>query len=129
MQDLVLDIRFNSGGFLYIAQTAASMVTGPEKAGQVFEQVRFNDKRDAESRASVFRFSTTVTIGGNPFPRGFPLPRFRCPALYVLTSACLLGERSISNLRGIMFILLARPTAASVPFSSARTTATLPTSP
>ena len=33
VQDLVLDMRFNSGGFLYVAQTAASMVTGPEKEG------------------------------------------------------------------------------------------------
>ena len=68
VQDLVLDLRFNPGGFLYIAQTAASMVTAPENAGRVFEQVRFNDKRDAETGASVFRFSTDREIAGSHLP-------------------------------------------------------------
>jgi carboxyl-terminal processing protease len=38
VQDLVLDLRDNSGGFLYIAQTAASMIAGPTSEGQVFER-------------------------------------------------------------------------------------------
>ena len=36
VQDLVLDLRFNSGGFLYIALGAASMVAGPSAENRTF---------------------------------------------------------------------------------------------
>jgi hypothetical protein len=42
VQDLVLDLRFNSGGFLYIALSTASMITGPASQGKVFETLRLS---------------------------------------------------------------------------------------
>jgi hypothetical protein len=123
VQDLVLDMRFNSGGFLYVAQTAASMVTGPEKEGMVFEQVRFNDKRAAESRASVFRFSTVVMSPEVTFPRGYPLPQLSLPRVYVLSSSltCSASESVVNGLRGVdVEVVLVGETTCGKPYGFQR---------
>jgi hypothetical protein len=105
VQDLVLDMRCNTGGFLYVAQTAASMVTGPEKEGMVFEHVRFNDKREAETRAGIFRFSTTVQSSrlADTYRPGYPLPQLSLPRVYVLSSSltCSASESIVNGLRGV----------------------------
>ena len=103
VQDLVLDLRANSGGFLYIAVTAASMVTGPTKAGQVFERLRYNDKRTAESDASTLVFGNTVQFAESQNPVGTPLPQLNLQRVFVLTSGqtCSASESIINSLRGI----------------------------
>jgi Peptidase family S41 len=103
IQDLVLDLRFNSGGFLYVAQTAASMITGPVNDGKVFEQLRYNDKRFAETNASTLLFSATVPFTEPQNPAGTPLPRLSLPRVYALTSGqtCSSSESIINGLRGV----------------------------
>ncbi len=103
IQDLVLDLRYNSGGFIYIAQTAASMVAGPGVDGQLFESVRFNDRRSNESVSETFRFSTRVQRGESVYGAGDPLPQLNLPRLYVLTSqlTCSASESIVNSLRGI----------------------------
>ncbi|MBC5784767.1 hypothetical protein H8N03_17590 [Ramlibacter sp. USB13] len=102
-QDLVLDLRRNSGGFLYIALTAASMVTGPGSSGQVFERLRYNDKRTAESNASTLFFSSTVQFAETQHPVGSPLPQLGLPRVFVLTTGqtCSASESIINALQGI----------------------------
>lgn len=103
IQDLVLDLRYNSGGFIYIAQTAASMVAGPGVDGQLFESVRFNDRRSNESLSETFRFSNRVQRGESVYGAGDPLPQLSLPRLYVLTSqlTCSASESIVNSLRGI----------------------------
>ncbi len=103
IQDLVLDLRYNGGGFLYIAQAAAAMVAGPSIEGQVFESVRYNAHRAAENAAGTFVFSTRVLSAETAYPRGHPLPQLNLPRLYVLTSqlTCSASESIINSLRGI----------------------------
>lgn len=109
VQDLVLDLRFNSGGFLYIANTAASMVTGPSAEGKVFERLQFNDKRPDETASSTFLFSSRVQVadvtaaGVNQNPVGTPLPQLNLPRVFILTSGrtCSASESVINSLRGI----------------------------
>jgi hypothetical protein len=103
VQDVVLDMRYNSGGYLYVAQSAASMVTGPQNDGRIFEQLRYNDKREAESRAGVFRFSTSVQSRESIYPRGYALPQLSLPRVYVLSSGmtCSASESIVNGLRGI----------------------------
>ena len=106
VQDLVLDLRFNSGGFLYIAQAAASMVTGPASDGRVFEQLQYNDKRPQETAQSAFLFGSTVQFSDGPgtqFPVGTPLPQLSLSRVFVLTTdaTCSASESIINSLRGI----------------------------
>ena len=43
--DLVLDIRYNGGGFLDLASELAFMIAGPGRTtGKTFELLQFNDK-------------------------------------------------------------------------------------
>lgn len=102
-QDLVLDLRFNSGGFLYIAQTAASLIAGPAVDGQVFERLQYNDKRGAETEARTLRFGPNVQSGEAMYATGTELPRLGLPRVYVLTSrtTCSASESIINGLRGV----------------------------
>lgn len=103
IQDLVLDLRYNSGGFIYIAQTAASMVAGPGVDGKLFESVRFNDRRSQESVSETFLFGTRVQRSESVYGAGDPLPQLNLPRLYVLTSqlTCSASESIVNSLRGI----------------------------
>ena len=44
ISDLVLDMRYNGGGFLDIANELAYMIAGQTAEGQVFDELQFNDK-------------------------------------------------------------------------------------
>lgn len=103
VQDLILDLRNNSGGFLYIALTAASMITGPSSEGKVFEQLRYNDKRTTLTAASTLRFSSRVQFSETQYRRGDELPQLGLPRVFVLTSGttCSASESIINGLRGI----------------------------
>jgi hypothetical protein len=103
IQDIVLDLRFNSGGFLYIAQSTASMITGPASNGAVFEQLQYNDKRGAETAASTLTFIGAVQFAESTYPVGTPLPQLGLTRAYVLTSGntCSASESIINSLRGI----------------------------
>lgn len=103
VQDLVLDMRGNQGGYLYVALTAASMITGPSKDGQVFEQLRFNDKQAALTAAYTLKYSGQVQYGEATYPAGTPLPRLDLPRVFVLTTGntCSASESVINGLRGI----------------------------
>lgn len=103
IQDLVLDLRYNSGGFIYIAQTAASMVAGPGVDGKLFESARFNSRRGAEGTSEAFLFSSRVQRGESVYGVGDPLPQLSLPRLYVLTSqlTCSASESIVNSLRGI----------------------------
>jgi len=102
-QDLILDLRRNQGGFLYVALAAASMVTGPRSEGKVFEQLRYNDKRAPLTAQSIFRFSGKVQFAESQFPVGTPLPQLDLPRVFVLTTedTCSASESIINGLRGI----------------------------
>lgn len=103
VQDLILDLRENRGGFLYIAQTAASMITGPQAEGKVFEQLRYSDKRASLSAASTLYFATQVQFGETTYPVGTRLPQLNLPRVFVLTTenTCSASESVINSLRGI----------------------------
>lgn len=103
IRDLVLDMRYNGGGFLYVAQSLASMVTGPVSDGRVFERLQFNDQRAADSAAFVFNFSPVVEFSEGSTPVGAPLPRLALPRVYVLTSGstCSASESVVNGLRGV----------------------------
>jgi hypothetical protein len=119
VQDLVLDLRDNLGGFVYSALTAASMITGPANDGKVFERLVFNDKRGASS----LEFSGRVQFsdGDAPqFPVGTALPRLGLDRVFILTGGdtasgdvtCSAAESIINSLRcvGVQVIRLGETT-------------------
>jgi|WetSurMetagenome_2_1015567.scaffolds.fasta_scaffold00397_13 carboxyl-terminal processing protease len=57
IKDLILDLRYNSGGLLDIAQTLASYIAGNSKQGSVFAKLTYNDKLQAVN--SSFKFKST----------------------------------------------------------------------
>jgi hypothetical protein len=103
IQDIVLDLRFNSGGFLYVAQSTASMITSAGNNGKVFEQLLYNDKRGAETAASALNFIGAVQLPETRYPAGTELPQLGLTRAYVLTSGntCSASESIINSLRGI----------------------------
>jgi len=62
IKDLILDLRYNSGGYLDIAQTLASYIAGDSKAGTIFAKLSYNDKHP-EANASIFFKTTASSLG------------------------------------------------------------------
>lgn len=104
--DLVLDVRYNSGGYLVIANQLAYMIAGSTARNQVFETLTFNDKypnvnpvTGAALQPDLFEEKTvglTLTSGAN-------LPTLGLSRVFVLTSSgtCSASESIINGLRGI----------------------------
>ena len=105
--DLVLDIRYNGGGFLDIASELAFMIAGPTMtAGQTFERISFNDKHTNTDPVTgqaltpvPFHTTTQDFSAGN----GSPLPTLNLPRVFVLTGSgtCSASESIINGLRGV----------------------------
>ena len=78
-------------------------MTGAASNGQVFESLRYNDKRGPESAASAFTFSSKLQFGETRYPAGTDLPQMGLPRVFVLTSGrtCSASESVINSLRGI----------------------------
>ena len=107
--DLFLDIRYNGGGFLDIANELAYMIAGGAAAsGRVFSELQFNDRHTAfnpvtgEALAPDFFHTTTR---GFSTTTGEPLPTLNLSRVFVLTTGgtCSASEAIINGLRGIDF--------------------------
>lgn len=96
--DLVLDIRYNGGGFLDIAGELAYMIAGTRATGKTFEQTVFNAKIGA---LPPVLFPTTTL--GFDLPAGQALPTLNLNRVFVLTGSgtCSASESIINSLRGI----------------------------
>ena len=105
VQDLILDLRYNSGGFLYIASQLAYMIAGPQRTGtQLFEQLQFNAKRSAETNSPDSRigFISQGCLVEN-CTTDQPLPTLDLGRVFVITteSSCSASESIINGLQGV----------------------------
>ncbi|MCC7598804.1 PDZ domain-containing protein [Janthinobacterium sp. FW305-129] len=101
--DLVLDVRYNGGGYLDVASELAYMIAGPQvTAGKTFEQVLFNDKTRPEAPVP-FHAQSQGFAGPNPLPKGTPLPTLGLKRVTLLTTSntCSASEAIINGLRGV----------------------------
>ena len=105
--DMVLDLRYNGGGYLAIASQLAYMIAGPDARGRVFSELQFNDKHGESNPVtgdrlvpSYFRDATT---GWFDEPGGVPLPYLSLSRVFVLSGpgTCSASEAVINGLRGI----------------------------
>ena len=107
IEDLVLDIRYNGGGYTIIANQVAYMIAGASAAqGNVFSELRFNDKHTVFNPVTgeVLRPSLFRTSGvGLSLAQGEPLPTLDLDRVFVLTGpgTCSASEAIINGLRGI----------------------------
>lgn len=101
IKDLVLDIRYNGGGYLYIASELAYMIAGSSAtSGKFFEKTVFNDKHTTtglfgETLSPTPFYTSSTEIGG-------ALPSLNLPRVFVITSGntCSASEAVINGLRG-----------------------------
>jgi carboxyl-terminal processing protease len=107
--DLVLDIRYNGGGYLAIASELAYMIAGPTRtANKGFERLVFNDKYPTQNPLSgrplapTPFYDQTLGFGATP-PAGQPLPSLGLSRVFVLTGrgTCSASESIINGLRGV----------------------------
>jgi carboxyl-terminal processing protease len=105
--DLVLDMRYNGGGYLDIASELAYMIADTNMtAGQTFELLQFNAKHPSTDPATGAAITPTTfhsTTLGLSVTRGQPLPNLGLQRVFVLTSAgtCSASESVINSLQGV----------------------------
>lgn len=105
--DLIIDIRYNGGGYVDIANELAYMIAGPSATnGKTFEKNRFNDKYPNTNPLTGEALSTPFhnsTVGFSTTPAGQPLPHLDLTRLFVLTGGqtCSASESIMNSLRGV----------------------------
>jgi carboxyl-terminal processing protease len=106
--DLVLDIRYNGGGFLDIASEVAYMVAGPSLTTAAtptpfFERENYNDRNPFN--LTTAQTTTPFHSQGEGFtvPSSQALPFLGLSRVYVLTTAdtCSASEAIVNGLRGV----------------------------
>lgn len=101
IDDLILDLRYNGGGYLYIANELAAMIGGERTANQIFEQLQFNDKYADMTADNVDYFYDTDS-------RNRSLPYLNLPRVFVLVGAgtCSASESIINGLSPFVQVIL-----------------------
>ena len=96
VDDLVLDLRYNRGGLIYISQIMASMIAGSAGDGKNFAEIQYNDKKDSRPRPFADAFEDKDGTMHQ-------LPALDLARLFVLTTSatCSASETIINSLRGI----------------------------
>ena len=107
LDDLVIDLRYNGGGFLDISSELAFMVAGSTATqNKIYETLVFNDKHPTTNPV------TGATLSPTPFHRtgqgfsvanGTPLPTLSLPRVFVLSTGgtCSASESFINSMLGI----------------------------
>jgi hypothetical protein len=107
--DLILDIRYNGGGYLDLASEVAYMIGNTSlTAGRTFEKTVFNDKNPSKDPVTgealtptPFWTKTQGFTGGAPANQS--LPSLNLSRVYILTGSgtCSASESIINSLRGV----------------------------
>ncbi|MEM8616649.1 MAG: S41 family peptidase [Pseudomonadota bacterium] len=107
ISDLVLDLRYNSGGSIAVASQLSFMVAGSSKtAGRAFEQLRFKDGAGlinpvTGNKNEIIPFYNRGI--GLTVEDGTPLPSLDLARVFILssTNTCSTSEAVINGLRGV----------------------------
>ena len=107
--ELIIDVRYNNGGLLDIANQLAYMIAGPAAAqGRIFDELVFNDKHPNTNPVTGAALSPTnfiTTTRGFSVLAGNPLPRLNLSRVYLLVGpgTASANESVINSLLGIDF--------------------------
>ena len=104
--DLILDIRYNGGGYLDIASELAYMIAGAgPTAGRTFDLQQFNSKHPSTNPVTGSAITPTpfhTTSQGYSTAPGQPLPTLNLARVFVLTTGatCSASEAVMNGLAG-----------------------------
>jgi carboxyl-terminal processing protease len=107
--DLILDLRYNGGGYLDIASELAYMIANPTMtSGKNFERMVFNDKYPntnpitGQALTPTPFFTTSRGFVPSVYASGQALPNLALNRVYVITGSgtCSASESVINGLRG-----------------------------
>ena len=120
VNDLVLDLRYNGGGYLYIASQLGYMIAGQARtAGKTFELSKTNDKKPFGPDDTTPFYNVGSGYPGG-VANGQALPTLNLGRVFVLTTSgsCSASEALINALRGIdvQVILLGSGATCGKPF-------------
>ena len=107
--DLVLDLRYDGGGYLDIASELAYMIAGPNQtAGETFELQQFNNQYPTTNPLTGQAITPTpfhATTQGFSTTAGQPLPSLNLTRVAVITGqdTCSASESIINSLQGVGF--------------------------
>ena len=109
VRDLILDLRYNGGGYLDLASELAYMIGNHTlTAGQTFEKIVFNSKNPTRNPVTGETLSPTLfhnTSQGfsTTIPTGTALPTLDLNRVYVIIGpgTCSASESIINSLRGV----------------------------
>jgi hypothetical protein len=107
--DLVLDLRYDGGGFLDIASELAYMIAGPgQTSGETFELQQFNSQYPTTNPVTGDAITPTLfhtTTQGFSTTAGQPLPTLNMTRVAVITGqdTCSASESIINSLQGVGF--------------------------
>jgi len=107
VSDLIIDIRYNGGGYLDIASELAYMVAGATiTAGKTFDSIQFNNKNPSTDPVTGAPLTPQLFLAasvGLSVPTGQPLPTLNLPRVFVLTgpTTCSASEAVMNGLRGV----------------------------
>ncbi|PHR57473.1 MAG: peptidase [Robiginitomaculum sp.] len=105
--ELVLDLRYNGGGFLDISSELAYMIAGAAPTtGKKYDDVIFNDKHTVTNPVTGRALAATPfhsTTQGFTLVSGQALPALNLSKVYVLSTSrtCSASEALINGLRGV----------------------------
>lgn len=104
VDDLVLDLRYNGGGYLYIASELSYMIAGGTRtSGKNFERLLYNAKRSGENENTPFYNTSCILDSNFNCTNQQPLPTLNLSRVTVITtgSTCSASEAIINGLRGV----------------------------
>jgi hypothetical protein len=109
VSDLIIDMRYNGGGYLDIASELAYMVGNTTlTSGRSFERLVFNSKYPSTNPVTGESIVPTPfhnrSLGFDPsLPANTPLPSLNLSRVYVITGSgtCSASESVINGLRGV----------------------------
>lgn len=62
IDELILDLRYNGGGYIYVANYLASLIAGENVEGHIFNKTIFNAKYSAENEIDYFEKNLTNAL-------------------------------------------------------------------